>query len=81
MHSSRDKALWFLFFDKKTGISAYCEVNPQVVPANINQDKKVIVVPSYKLFAKISAANIGTKQIFAIRQNGMTRFLKAMSLR
>ncbi len=65
VHSSRDKALWFLFFDKKTGQSAYCEVNPQAVPAELNQGKKVAAVPSAKLFARIAAANIGANQIFA----------------
>lgn len=65
VHSSRDKALWFLFFDKKTGQSAYCEINSEAVPANLNQEKKAVTVPSYKLFAKVSAANIGIKQIFA----------------
>lgn len=65
VHSSRDKALWFLFFDKKTGKSAYCEINPEAVPQDINHQKNLTTVPPYKLFAKVAAANIGTKQIFA----------------
>lgn len=63
VHSSRDKALWFLFFDKLTGKSAYCEINSAAIPLDINQREEGATIPPNKLFTKVSAANIGVKHI------------------
>jgi formylmethanofuran dehydrogenase subunit E-like metal-binding protein len=51
VHSSREKPLWFLFFDKASGKAAYCEPDP--------------LFPADRPFRRLAVENIGADKLLA----------------
>ena len=63
VHSSREKPLWFVFFNKKTGNSAYLEVNAAAIQTALQNGGGKLMPTA--LFSKAASSNIGMEQILA----------------
>ncbi|HWR40444.1 MAG TPA: FmdE family protein [Patescibacteria group bacterium] len=60
VHSSRENALWFAFFDKKSGKCAYIEVNRAATWQKSDENAR-----QKNLFSKMTSANIGMEELLA----------------
>lgn len=66
VHSAREKPLWFLFFDKKTGQSVYCEVSGATVLELMTAPAAdAAKVPAEKLFTRLAMENIAAEKLLA----------------
>ena len=62
IHRSKEKTLWFAFFNKSSGECVYLEVNNSVFELSVSE---VMALPDDKVFTKIAKANIGADELFA----------------
>lgn len=66
VHTSREKPLWFFFFDKHSGLSVFCEVNGAAAIELINkQGAGLAAVPAEKLFARLALENVSAEKLLA----------------
>ena len=62
IHRSKEKPLWFAFFNKSSGECVYLEANNSVFGLSVAE---VVALPDDKVFTKIAKANIGADELFA----------------
>ena len=62
IHRSKEKPLWFAFFNKSSGECVYLEVDSSVFDMTAAEVK---ALPDDKVFTKIAKANVGADELFA----------------
>ena len=74
IHSRYDKPLWFFIYYRKSGVGAYLEINPEVIPELINnankhkfrrRAKNNLRIPASQLFIRTAVENIKAEHLFA----------------
>ncbi len=74
IHSRYDKPLWFFIYYKESGVGAYLEINPEVIPELTNnankhkfrrRAKNNLRIPASQLFIRTAVENIKAEHLFA----------------
>jgi formylmethanofuran dehydrogenase subunit E len=71
IHRSKEKPLWFAFFNNASGECVYLEVDNSVFELSIDEFK---ALPDEEVFTTIAKANIGADELFANPESWPTVF-------